>query len=82
VRNAQYAGDFGPLDPHCDCYTCKNFTRGYIRHLLKAGEILGGILLSLHNIRYTVRLMEGARTAILGGYYPDYMREMAAQQGY
>ena len=82
VRNAEYARDFSPLDPECDCYACRNFTRAYIRHLLKAGEILGGMLLSLHNIHFTVKLMEGAREAILGGYFPEYKKEKFEKLGY
>ena len=64
VRNATYERDWTPLDPECDCYTCKNFTRGYIRHLVKCGEILGARLISLHNVRFLVRLMENVRKAI------------------
>ncbi len=64
VRNATYERDFTPLDPECDCYTCKNYTRAYIRHLIKCGEILGARLLSIHNLRFLVRLMENVRKAI------------------
>lgn len=64
VRNATYERDFTPLDPECDCYTCRNYTRAYIRHLIKCGEILGARLLSIHNLRFLVRLMENVRTAI------------------
>ena len=61
VRNANYARDFTPLDPECDCYTCKNYTRAYIRHLVKANEILGVRLLSIHNLRFLTKLMERVR---------------------
>lgn len=64
VRNATYERDWTPLDSECDCYTCKNFTRAYIRHLIKTGEILGARLLSIHNLRFLVRLMENVREAI------------------
>ena len=64
VRNATYERDFTPLDPECDCYTCRNYTRAYIRHLIKCGEILGARLLSIHNLRFLVRLMENVRKAI------------------
>lgn len=76
----------GPLDPECDCYTCRNYTKAYIRHLIKCGEILGARLLSIHNLRFLVRLMENVRTAIEGDrllefreefykkYYPDGKR--------
>lgn len=86
VRNATYERDFTPLDPECDCYTCKNYTRAYIRHLIKCGEILGARLLSTHNLRFLVRLMENVRLAIeedrllefreefYNKYYPDGKR--------
>ncbi len=64
VRNATYERDWTSLDPECDCYTCKNFTKAYIRHLIKCDEILGARLLSIHNLRFLVRLMENVRTAI------------------
>lgn len=71
VRNAQYAQDFRPLDPECDCYTCRHYTRAYLRHLLKAGEILGLRLLTVHNLRFTIRLMEEIRQAIREGTFED-----------
>lgn len=64
VRNATYEKDWTPLDNECDCYTCKKFTRAYIRHLIKCNEILGARLLSIHNLRFLVRLMENVRKAI------------------
>ena len=64
IRNAQYAHDFGPLEEGCDCYACQNFSRAYIRHLIKAGEITGGRLATIHNLRYLLRLMERIRRAI------------------
>ena len=64
VRNATYERDWTPLDDECDCYACKNFTRAYIRHLIKCDEILGARLLSIHNLRFLVRLMENVRVAI------------------
>ena len=64
VRNATYEKDWTPLDHNCDCYTCTHYTRAYIRHLIKAGEILGARLLSIHNLRFLVRLMENVRKAI------------------
>jgi len=64
VRNAEYKEDFGPLDPDCDCYCCKNFSRAYLRHLVNVNEILGGRLISIHNLRYLLRLMERIRDAI------------------
>ena len=64
VRNASYERDFTKLDPECDCYTCRNYTRAYIRHLVKTNEILGIRLISLHNLRFLTRLMEQVREAI------------------
>ena len=64
VRNASYAEDFRPLEEGCDCYACKNYSRAYIRHLLKAEEIFGLRLCSIHNLRYLTKLMEDIRRAI------------------
>lgn len=64
VRNAIYKEDFTPLDDECDCYCCKHFTKAYLRHLINTNEILGARLLSLHNLRFLLKLMENIRTAI------------------
>jgi len=64
IRNAKYADDDGPVDPECSCYACRNFTRGYLRHLYVAGEILSMRLNTLHNLHYYIKLMEGIRDAI------------------
>ena len=64
VRNATYERDWTPLDHNCDCYTCKNYTRAYIRHLVKCGEILGARLITIHNLRFLVKFMEDVRKAI------------------
>ena len=64
VRNATYERDWSPLDHNCDCYTCKNYTRAYIRHLIKVGEILGARLLTIHNLYFLVNLMKQVREAI------------------
>jgi len=64
IKNARYARDFLPVDPACDCYACQNYSRAYIRHLFKAGEILGAHLASVHNLRFLLRLMERVREAI------------------
>lgn len=81
VRDASYSDDFRPLDPDCDCYVCKNYTRAYIRHLLKAGEILGYRLTTYHNLYYLINLVKGAREAILAQRYPEYMREVLLRRG-
>jgi queuine tRNA-ribosyltransferase len=82
VRNAAYAEDFSPLDPECDCYTCKNYTRAYIRHMLKAGEILGLRLTTFHNLYFTIRLMDKIREAIEGDYLPEFREEFLAKYRY
>lgn len=64
VRNAQYARDFRPLDPECSCYACQNYTRAYIRHLIKADEVLGIRLTTIHNLHFLINLMEKIREAI------------------
>jgi queuine tRNA-ribosyltransferase len=72
VRNGTYARDFRPLDPECSCYTCRHFTRAYIRHLLKAGEILGLRLTTYHNVYFLVRLMQDIRQAIEEDRFPEF----------
>ena len=80
VRNGRYKEDFTPLDPECDCYCCKIYTKAYLRHLVNVGEMAGGMLLSLHNIAYLHRLMRGLRESILGGYVKDFVREFYKKQ--
>ncbi|MDP3058098.1 MAG: tRNA guanosine(34) transglycosylase Tgt [bacterium] len=79
VRNREYAQDFLPIEPGCDCYTCKNFTRAYLRHLVKAGEVLGLTLISIHNLRYLLRLMEDLRLAIFEDRSRDFARATLAK---
>ncbi len=67
LRNAQYAADSSPLDPACDCTTCAHFSRAYLRHLVKADEILAHILLTTHNLHFLLRLMDDLRKAIREG---------------
>ncbi len=75
VRNAQYARDFTPIEEGCDCYACRHFTRAYVRHLLKADEITGGRLTSIHNLRFLIRMMEEIRQAIAQDRFLDYRKE-------
>ena len=75
IKNATYAHDFRPLDEECDCYACQNFTRAYIRHLFKAGEITGARLATIHNLRYLMRLMAQIRAAIAEDRFGDFRRE-------
>lgn len=64
IKNSKYKEDFTPIEEDCDCYTCKNYTKAYIRHLVNIDEALGGRLLSIHNIRFLIRLTEELREAI------------------
>ncbi len=64
IRNATYARDFTPIEQGCTCYTCQNFTRAYVRHLIKTNEILGAVLLSIHNVHATIQFVKDIRTAI------------------
>lgn len=72
MRNLQYADDPRPLEPGCTCYTCSTFSRAYLRHLVKASEILGHQLLSIHNLHLLLTLMREMRAAIMDGSFADY----------
>ncbi len=80
VRNGKYKEDFTPLDPGCDCYCCRNYTKAYLRHLVNTGEMAGAMLLSLHNIFYLHSLMRGLRESILGGYVREFAAEFYKKQ--
>ncbi len=75
LRNAAYTRDFGPLDEQCHCPTCTNYSRAYLRHLVKQGEMLGGILISIHNLYYLLNLMRDLRAAVIGGCYQDFLNK-------
>ena len=81
VRNAVYKEDLTPLDADCDCYCCRHYTKAYLRHLINAGEMLGAMLLSLHNITYLNRLMRGLRQAILDGTLRDFREDFYRRTG-
>ncbi len=81
IRNARHREDAAPLDAACDCETCTTFSRGYLRHLFAAEELLGLRLLSLHNVRYLIRLAERARDAILAGTFEGWSRAWLARYG-
>lgn len=72
LKNAKYKEDFTPVDPYCDCYTCKNYTKAYIKHLINADETLGARLLSIHNIRFLIKLTEDLRGAIKNDNIMEY----------
>ena len=75
VRNASYAEYFTSLDPECDCYTCKNYTKAYLRHLIKCNEILGARLLTIHNLHFLLKMMENVREAIKEDRLLDYKKD-------
>ena len=74
IRNARHREDTGPLDPSCTCYTCRNFSRAYLHHLDRAGEMLGSRLHTVHNLHYYLTLMEELRGAIEAGKLGDFRR--------
>lgn len=78
VRNATYARDFTPIDENCTCYTCRNFTRAYLRHLIKTNEILGATLLSIHNVQATIDFVKEIRQSIENGCFLQYKNEFFA----
>lgn len=82
VRNATYERDWTPLDSECDCYTCKNYTRAYIRHLIKTNEILGVRLLSIHNLRFLTMLMQRVRIEIEQDNLLTFRQEFYEKYGY
>ena len=81
VRNAGYADDFSPLDPECDCPVCQNYSRAYIRHLIKCNEILGARLLTYHNLYFTLKLMEKVREAIRSDTLLDLKKDVFSKYG-
>lgn len=82
VKNAAYAEDFSPIDPECDCYTCKNYTRAYVRHLLKADETFGIRLTSYHNLYFLVNLMAKVRQAIMDDNLLEFRQDFIEKYGY
>lgn len=81
VRNAPYANDFRPLEEGCQCYTCRNYSRAYIRHLIKANEIFGFRLTTYHNLYFLVHFMARIRESIMVGNFPDVYQEFIARFG-
>ena len=80
IRNSQYREDTRPVDEDCACYTCQHYSRAYLRHLDKCGEILGARLCTIHNLQYFQDLMREIRSAILDGEFAQYAREFYARQ--
>ena len=81
IRNAEYADDDRPVDDQCPCYTCRTFSRAYLRHLFKAGEITGLRLNTLHNLHYYLALMNSMRGAIVRGSFGEFRRQFYAERG-
>lgn len=82
VKNAKYAHDFTPMDPECDCYACRNYTRAYIRHLLKADETFGIRLTSYHNVYFLLNLMKQVREAIKNDELLEFRADFFEKYGY
>ena len=81
IKNEKYKEDFSTLDSNCDCYCCKNYTKAYLRHLYVCDEMFGKRLMSIHNIRFLIHLMEGARQAIKEDRFGDFMKVTMATFG-
>lgn len=80
IKNARHRADPRPLDEGCDCYCCRHYSRAYLHHLFRAGEILGSRLNTIHNLRYYQALMRGLRDAIAAGRYDEFAKEFRAMR--
>lgn len=78
IRRKEFQSDFSPFDEECDCYTCGNYTKAYLRHLFQTGEMLGKTLATIHNIRFIVRLVDDIRGSIADGTFYDFKQEFLA----
>lgn len=76
LRNACYANDASPIDPSCSCVVCRRYSRAYIRHLIRSGEVLGARLLTYHNLHFYMRLMEALRGAVMNGTLPELVKRL------
>ena len=82
VKNAQFARDFRPIDENCDCYTCKNYSRAYIRHLIKCDETFGIRLTSYHNVYFLLNLMKQVRQAIMDDNLLEFRQHFFEEYGF
>lgn len=82
IKNARYSRDAAPLDPNCSCYTCRNFSRAYLRHLFISGEILACILNTIHNLYFYIQLVKNIGQAISGGYFFDFWQNFLHAQAH
>ena len=80
IKNARYKLDTGPLDPSCSCYTCTQFTRSYLHHLFRHGEILGGMLNTIHNLHFYQVIMAEMRAAIESGTFTEWSDEFVRKR--
>lgn len=78
IKNAQYEHDFHPIDKHCNCYTCRNYSRAYIRHLVRVNEIFGLRLLTIHNLHFLIDFMRQMRQSIMEDRFPEFYRKFTA----
>lgn len=79
IKNAKHSDDESPVDEDCDCYTCRRFTRAYLRHLFMAGEMTGAMLATIHNLRFYLKMMEGMRKAIGEGSFEGWRMEFLSR---
>ena len=82
IKNAKYEKDFTPLDEHCDCYTCRNYSKAYLRHLFKADEMLSAMLLSNHNLHFLVNMMKGIRKSIEEDRFSEFKADFYEKYGF
>ena len=81
IKNAKFERDFTPLDPECDCYTCRNYSRAYIRHMMKSGEMMSAMLISNHNLHFLIHMMAGIRDAIEEDRFTEFKKEFYEKYG-
>jgi queuine tRNA-ribosyltransferase len=82
IKAAKYFEDFSPLDSECDCYTCRNYSKAYLRHLYKANEILSARLFTYHNLHFLLKLMQQVREAIMEERLEEFRKEFFVKYGY
>lgn len=82
IKNAKHIHDFSPIDKECNCYTCKNYSKAYIRHLFNENEILGARLATIHNLFFLINLMKNIRMSIKDNYFLEYKKEFYTKYGY
>lgn len=81
IKDSEYEKDFSPIDQSCDCTTCQQFTRAYLRHLYRSDELLGKRLMSIHNLRFLIKIVEGARKAIAEDRFESYAQKILDNYG-